>query len=238
MRSLVVLGVAVSIAALTLAACSTDSADVTAFSEADSGTEIAVKAGEQFEIRLDSNPSTGFQWEMTPDIEPSSVELRDRHHEPADTELVGASGVDVFLFEAIADAEILRLEYVRPFDDPIVPERVVEYIIRVDEAPWPPDDAVRPSTSSDAAPIEIGVLLDGDAPVEATVSGYVVWDDSGARLCEVLMESFPPQCGGSFVAIANPEALTMALEQEQSVRWSNDRIRVSGTFDGTELTLS
>ena len=38
---------------------------------------------------------------------------------------------------------ILRLEYARSFDDPVVPERIVEYIVRVDKAPWPPTTSYR-----------------------------------------------------------------------------------------------
>ncbi len=229
--------IVVSGVALVLSACSSDSAGLIAFSEAESGSEILIEAGEQFEVRLESNPSTGYSWEIAEEVGLKSVKLRSRSHEPAETELVGASGVDVFLFEAIGGAEVLRLEYIRPFDEPVVPERIVEYIVRVDEAPWPPDDVVPPVTSTATAPLEVGALLGGEAPVEATVVGYVLWNDDDARLCEVLMESFPPQCGGESVAIANPEALEVELEQEQSVRWTNDRVQVVGTFDGTQLTL-
>ena len=228
---------AVFVAAVVVPACSDDSAESAVFGEADSGTEILVEAGEQFEIRLDSNPSTGYSWEVAEGAASNTVELLTRRHEPADTELVGASGVDVFVFEALVGAGTLRLEYLRSFDDPVVPERIVEYVVRVDEAPWPPDDVVPPGTSSETAPIEISVLLEGDAPVEASVIGYVVWDDDDARLCELLMESFPPQCGGVSLTIVNPEALTVELEEEQSVRWTDDRVRLTGTFDGTRFTL-
>jgi hypothetical protein len=45
----------------------------------------------------------------------------------------------VFTFAAVGEgAGILRLEYVRSFDDPPVPERIVEFIVRVDGAAWPP----------------------------------------------------------------------------------------------------
>ena len=229
---------AVCAVAMVVPACSSDSAEVAVYGDADSGTEILVEAGEQFEIRLDSTPSTGYSWEIADGAGLDAVELVTRDHEAADTDLVGASGVDVFVFEAIAGAQILRLEYLRSFDDPVVPERIVEYIVRVDEAPWPPDDVVPPGTASATAPIEIDVLLDGEVPVEATVVGYVVWDGSVARLCEVLMESYPPQCGGISLEIANPEALTVELEEEQSVRWTEDRVQLVGTFDGTRFTLS
>lgn len=86
------------------------------------------------------------------------------------------------------------------------------------------------------APIEISELLEA-SPAEASVIGYVVIDDAGARLCEALAESFPPQCGGASITIANPDALTVALEQEQSTQWTNERVRLDGTFNGAEFTV-
>ena len=93
------------------------------------------------------------------------------------------------------------------------------------------------TSDSAIAPIEVAELLDGSSPVDASVIGFVVIDDGGARLCEALAESFPPQCGGPAVVIANPDVLTVALEQEQSVRWTNERVRLDGTYDGTQFTL-
>lgn len=174
----------VLLAALAVSACSDDSAGSAVLSEDESGSEILIEAGEQFEVRLDSNPSTGHSWEIAEEVRLESVELRSRGHEPAETELVGASGEDVFVFEAIGGAEILRLEYIRPFDEPVVPKRVVEYIVRVDGALWPPDDVVPPVTSTASAPLEVGALLGGEAPFEATVIGYVLWhgDDASTQL--------------------------------------------------------
>ena len=98
-------------------------------------------------------------------------------------------------------------------------------------------DSTTDTSDSAIAPIEVAELLDGSSPREASVIGFVVIDEGVARLCEALAESFPPQCGGSAVAIANPDALTVALEQEQAVRWTNERVRLDGTYDGTQFTL-
>ena len=205
--------------------------------EANNGEQVLLDAGVLFEVRLESNSSTGYSWEISAASGPYAFELRTRFYEEPDTDLVGAPGTDIFTFEAIGDAEILRLEYARSFEDPVIPERVVEFIIRVGDAPWPPEDVQPPATSSAIAPIEVAELLDGSSPMDASVIGFVVIDDGGARLCEALAESFPPQCGGPAVVIANPDVLTVALEQEQSVRWTNERVRLDGTYDGTQFTL-
>ncbi|MGI9606321.1 MAG: hypothetical protein ACR2P0_09315 [Acidimicrobiales bacterium] len=88
------------------------------------------------------------------------------------------------------------------------------------------------------APIEISDMLAGDAPVDVSVIGYVIIDGAGARLCEALAESFPPQCGGASVIIDNPDALTVALQQEQSVQWTDERVRLDGNYDGGGLILA
>jgi len=218
---------------LTVACSGEDDLVVT---DADSTSELLVSAGDRFEVRLESNPSTGYAWLVSEMTTPLVVELQSQDFvAPADGEAVGAPGTDVFVFEAAdSGAGILRLEYVRSFDDPQVPDRVVEYIIRIDEAPWPParDDSQPPSTAAATAPIEVGDLLDGDGARDATVRGFVVWDENQARLCEVLMESFPPQCGGQAVVISNPDQLDVELEIEGTVRWTQGFVEVAGFFDG------
>jgi hypothetical protein len=82
------------------------------------------------------------------------VALTSRTYVASDTDLVGAAGTDVFVFTAGQGAGILRLDYIRSFDDPIIPERVAEYIIRIDGAEWPPPHGTNPSTNRAVAPGE------------------------------------------------------------------------------------
>ncbi|NNK91867.1 MAG: protease inhibitor I42 family protein [Acidimicrobiia bacterium] len=236
-----VLTVVLWVITLVAMACGSDSAtdtgDLRVLTEAENGQEVLFDSGEQFEVRLESNASTGFSWEIAGETGPMAVELRTRSYVEPDTDLVGAPGTEVFRFEAIGDAEILRLEYIRSFDDPPIPERIIEYIVRVDDAPWPPEGIEPPTTSSALAPIEISELLAAGSG-DASIIGYVVIDSAGARLCEALAESFPPQCGGASVTIANPDALTVALEQEQSTQWTDERVRLDGTYDGDTFTIT
>jgi len=125
--------------------------------DADSNSEVSVEVGDDVEVRLPSNPSTGYSWRIDP--APTVVELRSSSFDEVDDadDRVGAGGTEVFVFDVVvAGAEILRFEYVRPFDDPIVPERIVEYIVRVDGAPWPPPDVSPPATATATAPTTTG----------------------------------------------------------------------------------
>ncbi len=219
--------------------------DSVVLGDEDNGSEVSIESGERFEVRLESNPSTGFSWQLDVTAIEGVIELTASSlEEPADAAIVGAAGTEVFEFEAIAHgAGVLRLEYLRPTDDPPIPERIVEFIIRVDQAPWPPDEpSTPPATSTVSAPdtasaINVSSLFDGEGPREATISGIVIWDDASARLCETIMESFPPQCGGLWVVIADPHHLDVELDEHQGVRWTANQIEIAATFDGNRLII-
>lgn len=122
--------------------------------EAESTSEVSVETGDRIEVRLESNPSTGFGWVVDDPTAGGLARLESSSfEEPSDPELVGAPGTEVFVFEIIQPgAAVLRLQYVRPFDDPIVPEKIVEYIVRVDGAAWPPAGVEPPDTSTASVP--------------------------------------------------------------------------------------
>jgi predicted secreted protein len=220
--------------------------------DADSGREVAMESGDEFVVDLESNATTGFSWVIPDAGLPEMVALLSDEYIEPDTDLVGAPGRQVFTFEATdAGAGVLRLEYIRTFEDPPIPDRVVEYIIRVDDAPWPPATVEPPSTTSVSAPppdtsepdsgdaeaIQVSALFDGEGPRDATIRGFVVWEAAGARLCDVLLESFPPQCGQMWVVIANADALTVELDEAQGVRWTASPVEIAAHFDGDRLIL-
>ncbi len=109
----------------------------------DSGTRVAIATGDVVEVSLTSNQSTGYHWDTV--AVPAVLTLNSDEYVEPDANLVGASGTRVITFDALAKgAGILRLEYVRPFDDPPVPARVAEYVIIVDGAAWPPESVASP----------------------------------------------------------------------------------------------
>lgn len=136
------------------AACGGDG-EVQIFTDDEIGLVIEVEPNEEFEIRLESNPSTGYAWEVSAMTSPDLVMLKSEDYEERETELVGAAGTEVFVFAAGNEgAGILRLEYIRSFDDPIVPERVAEFIIRIDDAQWLPSQGTGPHPNTVVVPGE------------------------------------------------------------------------------------
>lgn len=70
------------------------------------------------------------------------------------------------------------------------------------------------------------------------VTGHVLQEGQGASLCEVLAESYPPQCGGAKLVIANPEATgEIPLTEAQGVRWSEEYVVVLGRISDGHLTI-
>ena len=89
------------------------------------------------------------------------------------------------------------------------------------------DDAETITTIADAS--------DGNGAVE--LEGFVVEVDDVAKLCEALLESFPPQCGEPFVTIANIDELDAVFATEQNVRWTDLAVSVVGTVEAGVLTI-
>lgn len=232
-----------AVTALVFAACG--GGDRMVFTDADMGSELTLDAGDEFRIELGSNPSTGYSWVITSAGLPSGVELVDETYVAPDTDLVGAPGFQSFTFEATEQgAGVLRLEYLRLFEDLPVPERVAEFIVRIDDAPWPPVSTSPPPATTTATapdpgeePVSVNTLFDGEGARDATLTGFVVWDATGARVCDVLMESFPPQCGWAWIVVANPGALDVEFDETQGVRWTANAVLLTGHYDGQRFIL-
>lgn len=87
--------------------------------------------------------------------------------------------------------------------------------------------------------ISVGEALAFDGSEVVAVGGFVVSVDGEARMCSLLAESFPPQCGGESLIIANPEALVdLPLVEEGAVQWSDATVVLLGSIDDGVLTVT
>jgi len=92
-----------------------------------------------------------------------------------------------------------------------------------DEPAEPPPPGL-PITGVAATPIDGGFVI----------SGFYLADESGVRLCELLAESLPPQCGGGSIAFENTAGADLGeLATAQGVTWSDQPVLVAGeVIDG------
>ena len=69
--------------------------------------------------------------------------------------------------------------------------------------------------------LSVSEALVTDATGTIAVKGFLVADDRSARLCELLAESMPPQCGGAWIEVSGYEgALSAPIQSAQGIDWT------------------
>ena len=87
--------------------------------------------------------------------------------------------------------------------------------------------------------ISIAEALTSDLKGPLLVNGHLHVQDDQVRLCEVLAESLPPQCGGGILVVKGLDLKTMdSLTSAGSVTWSDQVVQVLGTLEGEVLTVA
>ena len=93
---------------------------------------ITVKAGDIFNLVLPSNPSTGYRWEILPELDENIVELVEQNYVAEEPVMPGSGGMDVWTFRALRAAETTIVLGYYPPGNETDPEETVTFSIRVD----------------------------------------------------------------------------------------------------------
>lgn len=102
----------------------------------------------------------------------------------------------------------------------------------------PSDGSDDPTTPSGALSVA-DVLGAGTIDGSFVVTGYLFVDaDGNAELCDMVLESFPPQCGGDSIPVSGDIAFLDELSADGDVRWSDSPVQLEGSFDGTTFLVS
>lgn len=91
----------------------------------DAGQKIEIGVGDQFIVALESNPTTGYQWEA--DFDGSFLKLVQDEFEPDEVEegMVGVGGKRRFTFEGLKTGETeLTLTYKRSWEEDFAEQKV------------------------------------------------------------------------------------------------------------------
>ena len=100
-------------------------------------------------------------------------------------------------------------------------------------------DSVPDPVSGVGPGISISEALTTDIVGPLLINGQLHVQNSQARLCETLAESFPPQCAGKFLVVKGLDLTTIdGLTSEGSVTWSDQPVQVLGTVEGEVLTVA
>lgn len=68
----------------------------------DPGKSIEVAAGNEFKIIIDSNPSTGYHWELIGNLDETKIEFVSKDYHADEPVLAGSGGQDIWTFKALA----------------------------------------------------------------------------------------------------------------------------------------
>ena len=71
----------------------------------DSAKQLEAEAGKEFKLILDSNPTTGYHWEVVGDLDNSVVEFVSKNYKADGLQITGSGGKDVWVFKAVAAGE-------------------------------------------------------------------------------------------------------------------------------------
>ena len=97
-----------------------------------SATPIDVQVGEQFVITLESNPTTGYSWQLGSPLDESVVKLVGSEFKQPDTKLIGAGGKESWTFQGVGPGRTsIRLDYVRPWETNVPPARSETFVVNV-----------------------------------------------------------------------------------------------------------
>ncbi|TSC95529.1 MAG: inhibitor of cysteine peptidase [Parcubacteria group bacterium Athens1014_10] len=95
------------------------------------GAIIETKKGDNFYLILETNPSTGYQWET--DFDSDYIKLKNRQYNPpSDESIVGAGGDEIFNFIALKQGEVqITFSYLRPWEkeEPLITKKKIYDII-------------------------------------------------------------------------------------------------------------
>jgi len=93
---------------------------------------IDVDVDDTFTIELESNPSTGYSWELAGPLDEAIVTSLGSDHEAADGDAVGAPGTQELSFRAVgAGTTTIALQYVRPWETDVAPAETKDFSVNV-----------------------------------------------------------------------------------------------------------
>ncbi len=97
------------------------SAETVDVNEADDGGQIELELGKLLVVTLESNPSTGYRWELLENSESILKQFGQAEFRPSETgdpPMVGAGGWEIFRFKAVSAGQMtLELVYHRSWED-------------------------------------------------------------------------------------------------------------------------
>ena len=71
----------------------------------DPARQLSAEAGKEFKIILDSNPTTGYHWEVVGKLDENVAQFVSKNYKADGLQVTGSGGTDVWIFRAVAAGE-------------------------------------------------------------------------------------------------------------------------------------
>lgn len=98
----------------------------------DPNVPIETAAGQRFLVKLESNPTTGYQWQLASDYDEKVLQLLDSEYIPPQEAVPGAGGEETWRFEALGAGETkISLNYARSWEKDTPPARTAVFNVTV-----------------------------------------------------------------------------------------------------------
>ena len=82
-----------------------------------SGQEVQLAVGGSLELTLESNATTGFEWELMSISDEAVLKQKAQKYEAPETQMAGAPGKEIWTFEALKKGKAtISMEYSQPWD--------------------------------------------------------------------------------------------------------------------------
>ena len=99
--------------------------------EAD-GTTVQLARGQQLDVELPSNPSTGFNWFVSGSLPSQLTSVTDSYEATGEPNVVGSGGTRVLSYSASSSGTgTLKLDYDRPFEKGVPPAKTFTLTVTV-----------------------------------------------------------------------------------------------------------
>ncbi len=93
---------------------------------------IEVNVGQEFALALESNPSTGYHWELAQPLDETVLAFLGSEYRPPEANAIGAGGPEIWTFQAVGrGGATISLKYVRPWETDVPPPRAATFPVVV-----------------------------------------------------------------------------------------------------------
>ncbi len=132
MKKMIITSLVILVSILIFSSCVAAGKTLT---EKNNGDSFNLKINDTINIKLESNPTTGYSWILSDGTDSAIVSLIDSEfiQSSEDKELVGAGGYEMFTFKAVSKGKTsIILNYKRPWEEGVEPLGTFEITISID----------------------------------------------------------------------------------------------------------